>query len=98
MKEFKMDKKISEMTNEELQDYALKLEQDKTILNSSIEKYKTDYAELELLNKNLQKRNNALFVQLEQQHKPTTDQNNQDQEPKKTSFEDVNNLLMKELK
>lgn len=65
-------KKISEMSLEELQDYALDLEtkqaaanEEKTALNNKI-------TELSGLNLDLQKRNNALLMKVEQQHNNPT--------------------------
>lgn len=65
-------KKISEMTLEELQDYALDLEtkqaaaeSEKTALNGKI-------TELTDLNQALQTRNNALLMKVEQQHNNPT--------------------------
>lgn len=65
-------KKISEMSLEELQDYALDLETkqaaaetEKTTLNGKI-------TELTELNQALQTRNNSLLMKVEQQHTPNT--------------------------
>lgn len=59
--------KISEMTLEQLQDYALNLEQDNKNLKESALKKDDEIKELNVFNKTLQKRNNELFMQVEQQ-------------------------------
>ena len=59
-------KKISDMTLAELQDYALSLEQDNATLNKTIEDKDTELKELNETNLLLQKRNNELFVKVEQ--------------------------------
>lgn len=58
--------KISEMTLEELQDYALNLENENTALRTSNEEKDVQVQELTGLNKELQKRNNKLLLQVEQ--------------------------------
>lgn len=59
-------KKISEMTLEELQDYALALEEDKTTLTNEKATLSNENAELLSANKELQLRNNKLFARVEQ--------------------------------
>lgn len=59
--------KISEMTHEQLQDYALKLEGEKTTLTDENNALKTKNEELTGYNQALQKRNNELFLKVEQQ-------------------------------
>lgn len=59
-------KAISEMTLEELQDYAVNLSEENTVLKADKEKLITEMAEVEGLNKALQKRNNDLFMKVEQ--------------------------------
>lgn len=60
-------KKISEMTFEELQDYALSQDSKIKQLEQDNEKATKENAELTELNKSLQKRNNDLFMKVEQQ-------------------------------
>lgn len=59
-------KKISEMTQAELQDYALSLEEEKASLKSQLETSKNESDELRKTNLMLQERNNKLFMQVEQ--------------------------------
>ena len=59
-------KKISEMSHDELQDYALKLEGDKANLENEVQSLKGEVEQTNNLNKQLQKRNNDLFIQVEQ--------------------------------
>lgn len=61
-----MSKKISEMSSEELQDYALELEQKLQAQAQSLEEATAKNTELNELNVALQKRNNQLFLSLEQ--------------------------------
>lgn len=60
-------KKISEMTMEELQDYALSITNENESLKAEKQTLTEQNNELSSLNKNLQKRNNDLFMQVEQQ-------------------------------
>jgi hypothetical protein len=60
-------KKISEMTLEELQDYALELEERDMSKTAQIEDMSTKNNELKDMNLLLQKRNNALLLRVEQQ-------------------------------
>jgi len=62
-------KKISEMTLEELQDYALQLESDKTSLETQIGEKDASIKDLTDTNLMLQQRNNKLFMQVEQGQK-----------------------------
>lgn len=71
--------KISEMSLEQLQDYALKLEQDNAVLKDDVTNKDNEVKELTGLNKALQKRNNELFMQVEQQG---TEPDEQKEEPK----------------
>ena len=57
--------KISEMSMEELQDYALGLEEKNKALEDDKEVQATKLAELQDLNTKLQQRNNQLFMQVE---------------------------------
>jgi uncharacterized coiled-coil protein SlyX len=89
-----MGKKISEMTLEELQDYALN--QDKTIqgLNGQIADKDKQIADLNTNNQVLIKRNNDLFLKVEQQ---TTGENKKEEnnEDKPQSCEDfAKNLVL----
>lgn len=59
-------KKISEMSLEELQDYAVELESNNKGLTSQLTAKDTEIAQLNEDNKLLQRRNNALFLQVEQ--------------------------------
>lgn len=60
-------KKISEMSLEELQDYALDLETKNKALTDEKTAEVNKNTELTELNKALQKRNNELFMKVEQQ-------------------------------
>ena len=64
-------KKISEMTLEELQDYALDLESKQTAVEGEKTALNGKIAELTELNQALQTRNNSLLMKVEQQHTPT---------------------------
>ena len=57
---------ISEMTLEQLQDYALQLEQERDALNVEKETLTQEKTELTEINKTLIKRNNDLFIKVEQ--------------------------------
>lgn len=59
-------KKISEMSLEELQDYALKLEGEKQTLTDQVAEKQTTIDDLNATNLALQQRNNRLFMQVEQ--------------------------------
>lgn len=64
-------KKISEMTLEELQDYALDLESKQTAAEGEKTALNGKIAELTDLNQALQTRNNSLLMKVEQQHTQT---------------------------
>lgn len=64
-------KKISEMSLEELQDYALDLETKQAAAESEKSTLNNKITELTGLNLDLQKRNNSLLMKVEQQHTPT---------------------------
>ena len=87
-------KKISDMTLTELQDYALSLEQDKSALTKTIEDKTAELAELQETNLLLQKRNNELFVRVEQGIKSPDDPQ---PEPESESCEDFAIKNMKEI-
>lgn len=59
-------KKISEMSLEELQDYALALEEERETLNTLNTEKDATIEEFKALNLNLQKRNNDLLTKVEQ--------------------------------
>lgn len=59
-------KKISEMTLEELQDHAVKQAEQITALSNEKKATEDKVAELQTLNTQLQKRNNELFLKVEQ--------------------------------
>ena len=85
-------KKISEMTLEELQDYALEQDNKIKTLTTNIEGLTAENTEIKGYNLELQKRNNKLFTQLEQQ-----DIVAQKEDPKKevTTCEDFARNLIK---
>lgn len=56
------------MSLEELQDYAVKLEESNSALTDQVTNLTQDKTELQDLNKTLQRRNNELFLKVEQQH------------------------------
>lgn len=64
-------KKISEMNEDELRDYALAKEQENAALLEEKTALIGKNTQLDELNKQLQMRNNALFLQVEQQQTPT---------------------------
>lgn len=66
--------KISEMTLEQLQDYAVQLEEDKKVLQEENQTLTAEKATLDDLNKQLQKRNNDLFLKVEQNVAPPSEQ------------------------
>lgn len=55
------------MELDELRDYAIQLETDKTELTTKLEESATKQEELQTLNTQLQQRNHALFLKVEQQ-------------------------------
>ena len=61
-------KKISEMSLEELQDYALDLETKQAAADAEKTELNGKITELTGLNLDLQKRNNSLLMKVEQQH------------------------------
>ena len=65
-------KKISEMSLEELQDYALDLESKQAAAESEKTDLNGKINELTELNQALQTRNNALLMKVEQQHNNPT--------------------------
>lgn len=65
-------KKISEMSLEELQDYALDLETKQAAAETEKTELNNKITELSGLNLDLQKRNNNLLMKVEQQHNNPT--------------------------
>ena len=85
---------ISEMSHEQLQDYALQLETDKKALESKVSEHEASIQELNILNKNLQKRNNDLFMKVEQQtYSDSQESQEQGSEQVQTCEEFAQNLL-----
>ncbi len=86
--------KISEMTLEQLQDYALTLESDKQALNDEKAVLTAKNQELTEYNQTLQKRNQELFLKVEQQitDDPTTPPVKE--EPKTETCEDFARKLI----
>ena len=88
------------MTLEQLQDYALQLENDKQVNDQALAERDNEIKTLKDINLDLQKRNKELFLKVEQQPQgdpapsdPTNDPNNVE------SIEDVvKNKLLKEIK
>lgn len=60
-------KKISEMSEDELRDYALQLEGEKTVNEQALADKDNEINDLKGLNLDLQKRNKELFLKVEQQ-------------------------------
>lgn len=84
---------ISKMTLEELQDYALTLEQEKQTLTEQNTSLTNENNELNTINRALQKRNNDLFMRVEQTIKQPVQPST---EPKKVvSCEDFAKTLIK---
>jgi len=81
--------KISEMTHEQLQDYALELEQKDQANQETINTLKGEKEELQGLNKELQKRNNDLFMRVEQQGEGNDPEGKADPEQPPKSCEDT---------
>lgn len=61
---------ISEMTLEQLQDYALNLEGERDGLNERVTSLNAQIEDLYKVNRELQDRNNYLFTRVEQSQKP----------------------------
>lgn len=81
--------KISEMTLEELQDYALKLEGQISSKDDELKNKDASISELQTLNTTLQKRNNELFLQVEQQTIPGNDPDIDKDEPAVQTCEEL---------
>lgn len=72
--------KISEMTEEQVRDYALSLEQEKASTAQVMAEKDKTINELKDLTIGLQKRNNALFLQVEQQKSVTPTEDNEEEQ------------------
>ena len=86
--------KISEMKLEELQDYALKLQEENGALKESEKEKNAKIEEITELNKSLQKRNNDLFMKVEQGIPESGEKEKEEKET--TSCEDFARNLIKE--
>ena len=64
-----MSKPISEMSLEELQDYALAQTEENEHLREALKEKETDAENMRVLNRRLQERNNDLFMKVEQGRK-----------------------------
>ena len=85
------------MTPEQLQDYAVSLEEQLATKNQELEKVNTSVQELTDLNKALQKRNNDLFMKVEQQ--PVNEPQQPAEQPKPVqTCEEVARNLYKEIR
>lgn len=89
-----MDKKIGEMTLEELQDYALQLEQANTQANEKIAQIEGEKTNLVELNQALQKRNNDLFMRVESQIKPDKPEDKKEPEKVESCEDFAKNLIL----
>lgn len=91
-------KAISEMTLEELQDYAVSLEEKVASTGQELELSRQENAELSGLNKTLQKRNNDLFMKVEQRGNGSEEEQQRDEQPPTPTCEDVARNLCKEIR
>ena len=89
-------KKISEMTFEELQDYASDLQTQLDTNLAELEQSKIKVNELHELNTTLQRRNNDLFKKVEQQPTGTTSQ--PIEEPTPETCEEFATKIYKEIR
>lgn len=88
-------KKISEMTEDEVRDYALSLEKEKEAFADKEKSYQAREQELTDLNKALQKRNNDLFMRVEQQNSAEDHAHEKEEKEEKTeSCEDFARRLI----
>lgn len=85
-------KKISEMNEDELRDYALELEQKNDAREQEMALKDVQIHDLRELNTALQKRNNDLFLKVEQQHVTPSDEQ-EEPEPVQTCEEMATNLF-----
>ena len=84
------------MTEDQVRDYALKLEEEKTATEQKLAEKDTLLHDLRELNTALQKRNNDLFLKVEQQVTPA---NNTQEEPAPVpKFEDLASKISKEIR
>lgn len=87
------------MTLEQLQDHAIKQEELINTQKEELNKNAVTITELNDLNKALQKRNNDLFMKVEQQGVPTPNKQQEDPQDDVTSCEDfARTKLMEEIK
>lgn len=84
--------KISEMSLEELQDYAVSLEETNATLTQEKSALNTQITDLTALNQQLQRRNNDLFMKVEQGVK--TPPTPSPEQPKTESCEDFAKSLI----
>lgn len=89
---------ISEMTHEQLQDYALQLENDKKDLEDKVAKQEDSITELNTLNKSLQKRNNDLFMKVEQQYQTNSQEASEQGTEQVETCEQFAQNLIKEIR
>lgn len=89
-----MSKKISEMTLEELQDYALSLETERNGLNEQITGLNTQIQDLNAVNLALQKRNNDLFMRVEQGKQDDGGKDKEPETPPKTCEQFAKDLIL----
>lgn len=87
-------KKISEMTLEELQDYAMQLEEQNTQSQSKIAEIEGNNKNLVELNQALQKRNNDLFLKVEQSKQPEPEQKQPDPQPVESCEDFAKRLIL----
>jgi hypothetical protein len=80
-------KKISEMTEDEVRDYALQLEQEKDANSQAIAEKDKTIADLKDDVVSLQRRNNSLFMKIEQQ-KATPSPEDEGEEEQTESMDD----------
>ena len=88
-------KAISEMTLEELQDYAREQQSKVAALEEEKKNQTTELDDLRATNLMLQNRNNALFKQVEQQHSTPTPE---EQSPAEEPAESCEDFAMKNIK
>ena len=81
------------MTEDEVRDYALELEQKNTATAQEMAQKDVQIQDLRDLNTALQKRNNDLFLKVEQQHVTPADEQEDEPEPVQTCEEMATNLF-----
>lgn len=87
--------RISEMTLEELQDYALDLENERNGLNERVTSLNGQIEDLTSLNMQLQRRNNDLLMRVEQPHNPIEDPPPAEEKPVVSCEDFARNLFHK---